>query len=173
MGTERHSRAVPRQRGSSGIASREDQIAYDPRQETGPGGRRRGGRHGLHGFRRRFGELAVLPHRRRVPRPSGHFGERAVSASAARWLPKTLQISSDRRQIAFTFQTAQGRLAVLCAGPPPDNLVEGMDVVVEGRLEGPGLLQGEKLLTRCASKYKSPSADASGKPSDAAAARRP
>jgi cytochrome c-type biogenesis protein CcmE len=86
---------------------------------------------------------------------------------------KTLQISSDRRQIAFTFQTAGGRLAVLCAGPPPDNLVEGMDVVVEGRLEGPGLLQGEKLLTRCASKYKSPSAAALGKPSDAAAARRP
>jgi cytochrome c-type biogenesis protein CcmE len=86
---------------------------------------------------------------------------------------KTLQVSSDRRQIAFTFQTAQGRLAVHCAGPPPDNLVEGMDVVVEGRLEGPGLLQGEKLLTRCASKYKSPSAAASGEPSDVAAARRP
>ena len=86
---------------------------------------------------------------------------------------KSLQVSTDRRRIAFTFRTARGRLAVLCAGPPPDNLVEGMDVVVEGRLQGPGLLQGEKLLTRCASKYKSLSADAPGEPSEAAAARRP
>jgi cytochrome c-type biogenesis protein CcmE len=85
----------------------------------------------------------------------------------------TLRISSDRRQIAFTFQTAKEHLTVLCAGPPPDNLVEGMDVVVEGRLEGPGLLRGEKLLTRCASKYKSSPVDASGKPSEATAVRRP
>jgi cytochrome c-type biogenesis protein CcmE len=36
----------------------------------------------------------------------------------------------------------------------PDNLVEGIDVVVEGTLEKQGRLRGEKVMTRCASKYQ-------------------
>jgi cytochrome c-type biogenesis protein CcmE len=46
-------------------------------------------------------------------------------------------------------------LKVICSGPLPDNLAEDMDVVVEGRLEEPDLLRGDKVLTRCASKYGS------------------
>ena len=85
---------------------------------------------------------------------AGSLGQARLRVGG-RMTPKTLDVSADRRQIRFNFQTAQGRLAVVCAGPPPDNLAEGMDVVVEGRLASPGLLQGDKLLTRCASKYQS------------------
>ena len=53
-------------------------------------------------------------------------------------------------------------LKVVCSGPLPDNLAEGIAVLVEGRLDDGGLLHGEKVLTRCASKYQSrlPAVDA-------------
>jgi len=69
--------------------------------------------------------------------------------------PGTLRIEPDRRRVAFALQSRRGPLRVVCSGPPPDNLAEGMDVVVEGRLENGPLLRGDKLLTRCASKYQS------------------
>ena len=46
-------------------------------------------------------------------------------------------------------------LDVRCRGPLPDNLAEGGSVVVEGSLESPGQLRGDRVLTRCASKYSS------------------
>jgi len=67
----------------------------------------------------------------------------------------SLEIASGRRQAKFKLQGAESPLSVICAGPLPDNLAEDMDVVVEGRLEKSGLLRGEKVLTRCASKYES------------------
>jgi len=67
----------------------------------------------------------------------------------------SLRIDDDRSQATFVLQGADGRLRAVCPGPLPDNLVEDMDVVVEGRLESASLLRGEKLLTRCASKYES------------------
>jgi len=72
----------------------------------------------------------------------------------------TLQVAEDRREAAFAMQGTQGNLAVTCLGPLPDNLAEGIDVVVEGRLEEPHRLAGQKVITRCASKYQS--RDASG-----------
>jgi cytochrome c-type biogenesis protein CcmE len=39
----------------------------------------------------------------------------------------------------------------------PDNLTEGIEVVVEGKLGADGTLRGDKLLTKCASKYASKS----------------
>ncbi len=41
-----------------------------------------------------------------------------------------------------------------CSGRLPDNLAEGMEVVVEGRFEPSGVLSGDTVLTRCASKYE-------------------
>ena len=67
----------------------------------------------------------------------------------------SLQVASDRSQATFSLQGNDGQLAVICTGPLPDNLSEAKDVVVEGRLESDGLLRGDKLLTRCASKYES------------------
>lgn len=68
--------------------------------------------------------------------------------------PGSLQIASDRSQASFCLQGATSKLNVVCTGPLPDNLAESADVVVEGRLETGGRLRGDKLLTRCASKYE-------------------
>jgi cytochrome c-type biogenesis protein CcmE len=85
--------------------------------------------------------------------PSALRGDRIrVSGKIA---PNSLQIAADRRQAAFSLAAEEGRLLVVCSGPLPDNLAENMEVVVEGRLDDGGLLRGEKLLTRCAGKYKS------------------
>ena len=73
----------------------------------------------------------------------------------------SLQVAADRSQATFSLQGNDGQLAVICTGPLPDNLSEAKDVVVEGLLESDGLLRGDKLLTRCASKYESERAGAS------------
>ncbi len=67
----------------------------------------------------------------------------------------SLQIAADRGHADFVLQGNKGNLTVTCKGPIPDNLAEKMDVVVEGRLQLPAKLEGEKVLTRCASKYES------------------
>jgi cytochrome c-type biogenesis protein CcmE len=69
--------------------------------------------------------------------------------------PDSLEIAADRKHASFALEGSSGSLKVICSGPLPDNLAEGADVVVEGRLENPGLFRGEKVLTRCASKYES------------------
>jgi cytochrome c-type biogenesis protein CcmE len=67
----------------------------------------------------------------------------------------SLQVAADRRQASFALAGTAGNLPVVCTGPLPDDLAASMEVVVEGRLESPGLLRGDKVLTRCASKYES------------------
>ena len=80
-------------------------------------------------------------------------GERIrVSGKVA---PNSLAIADDRMRAEFALEGQSGQLRVTCSGPLPDNLAEQMDVVVEGRLEDSGLLRGDKVLTRCASKYES------------------
>ena len=66
----------------------------------------------------------------------------------------TLVVQQNRGRATFTLQGLQSDLQVSCLGPLPDNLAEDMDVVVEGTIQGSGLLRGEKVLTRCASKYQ-------------------
>ncbi len=66
----------------------------------------------------------------------------------------TLIVREDRSRAVFTLEGQQSRLAVSCSGPLPDNLAEDMEVVVEGTLQPDGELRGEKVLTRCASKYE-------------------
>lgn len=66
----------------------------------------------------------------------------------------TLQLRDDRSLATFVLRGQRSELHVSCKGPLPDNLAEGIDVVVEGTLERDGLLRGEKVMTRCASKYQ-------------------
>ena len=68
---------------------------------------------------------------------------------------ESLHVADDGRQAAFSLQGRRHRLPVVCPGPLPDRLAEGIDVVVEGRLDASGCLRGEKIVTRCASKYES------------------
>lgn len=65
----------------------------------------------------------------------------------------SLEIATGRQQATFKISDADHELSVRCAGPLPDNLAEDVDVVVEGRLDESGTLRGDKVLTRCASKY--------------------
>ena len=69
--------------------------------------------------------------------------------------PNSLQIKPDRTEASFVLKGTDRELCVVCSGPLPDNLAEDMDVVVEGRLDDCDLLRGDKVLTRCASKYRS------------------
>ncbi len=75
----------------------------------------------------------------------------------------TLAVDKDRMRASFSLEGGTAELKVVCRGPLPDNLAEGMAVLVEGRLDDAGLLHGDKVLTRCAGKYQSrPSASAVG-----------
>ena len=67
---------------------------------------------------------------------------------------RSLRVAADRRQARFTLAGASGQLCAICVGTLPDNLAEDMEVVVEGRLEENGVLRGDKVLTKCASKYE-------------------
>jgi len=84
---------------------------------------------------------------------------------SGRVAPGSLEIAPDRRRAEFALAAPDGRLRVACGGPLPDNLAEGVDVVVEGRMEEGNLLRGTKVLTRCASKYESKSPHEAGAPS--------
>jgi cytochrome c-type biogenesis protein CcmE len=67
----------------------------------------------------------------------------------------SLQIATDRRQVVFMLQGDESSLAVNYSGSIPDNLAENMAVVVEGHFENETQFHADKILTRCASKYKS------------------
>lgn len=85
--------------------------------------------------------------------PSAFLGSRLrVSGKVA---PGSVHAGPGGAETAFTLQGSGRTLQVCCRGPLPDGFKEDIDVVVEGRLEADGLLQGEKVLTRCASKYQS------------------
>jgi cytochrome c-type biogenesis protein CcmE len=89
-----------------------------------------------------------------------------ISGSIA---PGSLLIASDRQEARFSLIESGSKLAVVCKGPLPDDLSpdKSTDVVVEGRLADDQTFRGEKLITRCASKY-----DAKAKQPDAVADRR-
>ncbi len=69
-------------------------------------------------------------------------------------IPDSLSIAEGRKSATFRLEGTEQNLSVVCSGPLPDNLAEGMQVVVEGELQRAGWLRGEHVLTRCASKYQ-------------------
>jgi cytochrome c-type biogenesis protein CcmE len=83
-----------------------------------------------------------------------HLGQARIRVSG-KIVPHSLEIAENRKHAQFALEGTAGDLKVTCAGSLPDNLAERLDVVVEGRLDKSGILRGEKVLTRCASKYKS------------------
>ena len=70
-------------------------------------------------------------------------------------VPGSLVIAPDRQEARFSLSEEGSNLPVVCTGPLPDDLspTKTMEVVVEGRLEDSCTLKGDKLITRCASKY--------------------
>lgn len=85
---------------------------------------------------------------------AAHFQNKRVRVSG-RVADQSLVISDDRSQAKFVLCGQQQEISVTCGGPLPDNLTEGMDVVVEGKLTDASTLHGDKVITRCASKYES------------------
>jgi cytochrome c-type biogenesis protein CcmE len=65
----------------------------------------------------------------------------------------TLAIKEHRREATFTLAGEQFTLPAACRCQLPDNLAEGIDVVVEGTLQA-NIIRGQKIITRCASKYE-------------------
>ena len=65
----------------------------------------------------------------------------------------SLQINGERSQASFALMGKTHRLDAVCTGTLPDNLQEESEVVVEGYLQSDGRLHGDKVLTKCASKY--------------------
>ncbi|MFO1095922.1 MAG: cytochrome c maturation protein CcmE [Planctomycetaceae bacterium] len=74
---------------------------------------------------------------------------------SGRIAPATLDVSPDRRSCSFVLLGDHARLNVASRGLLPDNLAADMDVVVEGVLRDEVSLNGDKIITRCASKYQS------------------
>ncbi len=70
-------------------------------------------------------------------------------------VPGSLLITPDRQEARFSLSEEGSKLPVVCTGPLPDDLspTKAMEVVVEGRMEGSCTLHGDKLITKCASKY--------------------
>ena len=70
-------------------------------------------------------------------------------------VPGSLVIAPDRQEARFLLSAEGSSLPVVCTGPLPDDLspTKSMEVMVEGRLESSCQLHGDKLITRCASKY--------------------
>lgn len=66
----------------------------------------------------------------------------------------SLTVADDRRLATFELAGQRHSLRVTAGGLLPDNLAEDMDVVVEGTLDADGI-HGDKVITRCASKYQS------------------
>lgn len=67
----------------------------------------------------------------------------------------TFTVEHEPVRASFALEGQPANLPVVCPSPLPDNLAEGIAVLVEGRLDDAGVLHGEKVLTRCASKYQS------------------
>jgi cytochrome c-type biogenesis protein CcmE len=83
---------------------------------------------------------------------AAHLEGRRLRVSG-RVVAGSLSISDDRRQATFDIASEKHTLHVACHCVVPDNLAEDIDVVVEGVFGVDGI-HGDKVITRCASKYQ-------------------
>ena len=82
----------------------------------------------------------------------------------------TIRKSPEEPRIAFEIQDEDGtsRVPVAYAGTVPDIFKPGIQVVVEGRFDGGGTFQADRLTAKCPSKYQA--AGDLGGPADAGTA---
>jgi cytochrome c-type biogenesis protein CcmE len=82
-------------------------------------------------------------------------GFRSVGVKlGARVVPGSIQRDPGGRHYAF--QVTDGALTypVVYRGIAPDTFTDGVDVVVEGRMQADGTFQATTLLAKCASRYE-------------------
>lgn len=65
----------------------------------------------------------------------------------------SLALSDNRRNATFVLRGSESELPVIASGTMPDNLADGMEIVVEGSLQSDGKIHADRVITRCASKY--------------------
>lgn len=66
----------------------------------------------------------------------------------------TIERAADGRSVRFEMTDSTTTYQVLYKGVIPDTFTDGVDVVVEGRLDEEGTFQATTLLAKCASRYE-------------------
>jgi cytochrome c-type biogenesis protein CcmE len=72
----------------------------------------------------------------------------------ARVVSGTIVRDPSGRSLTFRMTDGAQTYAVLYRGVAPDTFTDGVDVVVEGRLDRNGTFQATTLLAKCASRYE-------------------
>ncbi len=81
------------------------------------------------------------------------FFETGVKVGA-RVVPGSIKREAGGRQVAFAISDGAKTYNVIYRGITPDTFTDGVDVVVEGRLDHGGTFHATTLLAKCASRYE-------------------
>lgn len=82
------------------------------------------------------------------------FFETGVKVGA-RVVPGTIVRDAGGRSMRFTVTDGTRQYPVTYRGLPPDTFTDGVDVVLEGRLQRDGTFRATTVLAKCASRYES------------------
>jgi len=72
----------------------------------------------------------------------------------ARVVPGSIKREPGGKQVAFAISDGAKTYNVIYRGITPDTFTDGVDVVVEGRLDRAGTFHATTLLAKCASRYE-------------------
>ena len=72
----------------------------------------------------------------------------------ARVVPGSIKREPGGRQVSFAMSDGAKTYNVVYRGITPDTFTDGVDVVVEGRLDRAGTFHATTLLAKCASRYE-------------------
>jgi cytochrome c-type biogenesis protein CcmE len=72
----------------------------------------------------------------------------------ARVVPGSIQRAAGGREYAFQVTDGARVVPVVYRGIAPDTFTDGVDVVVEGRMDQDGTFRATTLLAKCASRYE-------------------
>lgn len=72
----------------------------------------------------------------------------------ARVVPGSIKREPGGRQVSFAMSDGAKTYKVIYRGITPDTFTDGVDVVVEGRLDRSGTFHATTLLAKCASRYE-------------------
>ncbi len=69
--------------------------------------------------------------------------------------PGSVKLSADRLDLFFSVSDGDKKVPVHYHGAVPDAFQEGLQVVVDGRMNPQGVFEGRELIVKCPSKYES------------------
>jgi len=81
------------------------------------------------------------------------FYETGVKVGA-RVVPGSIKREAGGRQVSFAMSDGAKTYNVIYRGITPDTFTDGVDVVVEGKLDRAGTFHATTLLAKCASRYE-------------------